>query len=535
MDKMPFRYPKIAIPTQSLIVVDLSSDRMDGQIAACVLQGIVNRQREQKIYVTNTYCFDNKRSLFLEQAQMAEPFLSLLYSDVPVERLHKKDNPNWPGLYALLEQFSGLVKGVIIWDPALEAATIEAATTIAGQTDGLPVSPELAAALTDRNLPVIVDLREQNFRRDAECLEWLLANWFEHADHSVAFTWSHMTTDAESWGAANKDYVVANGLFTFYLDIVDEQERSCYLNVLKHYPPGTPVMGWTDEHFSDPFFQSVGYFMVPYISVENMSVHSSFPSTTGRQLDPQPMEIDPDGVYAAFYIADGDNLLHTFCYHPYTILNSPVYGKIPITWVINPGIIDLAPRLFDWYLSRLENQELAAMMGDGLPGSDRAEGFKAFCQMTASYLQRAGMHSLKVMAESEAVAWNVQPDVVNSGYDGPTDGRGIGPYEYHLDGETFHIGNVSAISWEDWWQELGPLHPEQVREVVRGAPPGQPLFLNIFCGTCNMDQFGGEHPRDAVAVINRMADILRAYGEQDGKHYYYVRSMDVAATYRKYM
>lgn len=49
MDKMPFRYPKIAIPTQSLIVVDLSSDRMDGQIAACVLQGIVNRQREQKI------------------------------------------------------------------------------------------------------------------------------------------------------------------------------------------------------------------------------------------------------------------------------------------------------------------------------------------------------------------------------------------------------------------------------------------------------------------------------------------------------
>ncbi|MBU4444593.1 MAG: hypothetical protein L6422_06255 [Candidatus Marinimicrobia bacterium] len=56
-----YRYPVMETPTDSLVVTDLSLDRMDGQIAACVLQGIVNRQSRQKIYVMNTYCFDNKR------------------------------------------------------------------------------------------------------------------------------------------------------------------------------------------------------------------------------------------------------------------------------------------------------------------------------------------------------------------------------------------------------------------------------------------------------------------------------------------
>ena len=57
---MPYSLPKVQTPTNALVVADLRDDRMDAQIAACVLQGIVNRESEEKIYVHHTYCADNR-------------------------------------------------------------------------------------------------------------------------------------------------------------------------------------------------------------------------------------------------------------------------------------------------------------------------------------------------------------------------------------------------------------------------------------------------------------------------------------------
>ena len=44
-------YPTNPVPTESLVVADLSNDDIEGQIAAIGLQGIVNRTEKQKIYV----------------------------------------------------------------------------------------------------------------------------------------------------------------------------------------------------------------------------------------------------------------------------------------------------------------------------------------------------------------------------------------------------------------------------------------------------------------------------------------------------
>lgn len=52
-------YPKVKIPTKSLVIVDLQNDDIEGQVAAIGLQGIVNRDSEQKIYVMNSRCKDN--------------------------------------------------------------------------------------------------------------------------------------------------------------------------------------------------------------------------------------------------------------------------------------------------------------------------------------------------------------------------------------------------------------------------------------------------------------------------------------------
>lgn len=507
------RYLKVTVPTKSIVAVDLGKDQMDGQIAGCVLQGIVNRDSKEKIYVMNTYCFDNKRG-GETQVQVAEQFLDILYHDVPVENLLPMNDREWPGFFALLDKFEKYIKGIIIWDPKLEQATIEAATTIAAQTDSLVVSPRLAEVLISKNIKLTLDLRKFEFKSNLECLSWLLENWFEEACKDIAFTWSHMTTDGQSWGAANKDYVVAMKLFTFYLDITNSEDRIHYFDVFKHYPQGTPILGWTDERWADALFAKLGYFLVPYISVENLTIHSSYPSTKGSQPDPKPVEVLPNGVYIAMFVADGDNLLHSMVYEPNAIINSTAYHKIPMTWILNPGMVDLAPRLFDWYYENMGNQEFAGMLSDGHPHSDRYLAFKRYCNFCDYYLKQAGMITLKQMEESEAVSWNIQPYVMNSGYAG-TCPKGIREYEYHMDGETFHIGSVKLIDGAD-----------TIRSLVKNSPKqDQPLFLNVFCGTAVVD---------LPQVVENIVEELKNHENEDGIRYFFLRSMDMAATYRQW-
>jgi len=470
-------FPKISVPTESLVVADLRYDRMDGQIAACTLQGLVNRVSKEKIYVHHTYCADNRggwndpKEFGLNMAHTAIQWLNNVYSDIPSQVLQPSEDADYPMLFALLEKYSDYVHGAVIFDPNLEQATIELATTIAGQKDYLVVSPELYERLTERgyNFSETEDLRKYSFRDNVECLEYSLKNYFETANHHVAFTWSHMTLGPDSWGAANKDYVVANRLFTFFLDIFDHSERGHYRDVLSRYPKGTPILGWTDEIVADGLFASLGVMMVPVISVENLTVSSSFPTVdipVGEVICP---EFEEDAVYIIFQVADGDNLEHSLVYEPYTIERDSAFGEIPAAWVMNPALCELAPRQLEFQTNvlRQSGQETAAMLSDGSPHPDRYTGFNRYCQILKQCMKRAGMVSMKQMADSEAVSWNVAPDVILSGYSG-SDPRGVGPGEYHMDGETFHIGS-------------SPLGECDLVSIIRDADT--PFFLSVFAGT----------------------------------------------------
>lgn len=507
-------YPTNPVPAESLVVADLSDDAIDGQIAAIGLQGIVNRTEKEKIYVMNSRCKDNRGGWTVRygtMAQMGQFWLDEIFDDMPFEKLELDVRQSNPAFKALLAKYKDFVKGVVIYDPSLEQATIEAATTIAGQTDALILSPSLYEEVKGYGFHVIEDLRGR-FRSNIECVDWLLANYFEGANKDVAFTWSHMNLDfEESWGAANKDYVVANRLFTFYLDITVPDE--CHYNetVIKRYPAGTPIVGWTDELWADKLFADYGYVMVPLISVENMTVMSSFPDVQGKPIEPKAYDVDENTVVIAFLISDGDNLLHTMVYMPYTISNSENFGAVPVTWIINPAITDLAPRVFRWYENKFSatGQEMGAMMGDGSPIPERYEGFSFYCALTKHYVEKAGMRTVKQMISGEDVAWNVQPYVVQSGYAG-TDWRGIGPYEYHMDGNCFHVGTTNS--------ESGYLDA-----ALDNAPEGEPLFLSVMIGTASTD------------CLTYAAELKKKIeSRNDGKKYLFVRTADLAATYRAY-
>ena len=139
-------YPKVKTPTKSLVIVDLQNDDIEGQVAAIGLQGIVNRDSEQKIYVMNSRCKDNHGGWKTgphDMAQMGQFWLDRVLKDIPQETLTLDATKSNPGFSALVEQYKKHIKGVVIYDPELVEATIEAATTIAAQTDALIVSPRL--------------------------------------------------------------------------------------------------------------------------------------------------------------------------------------------------------------------------------------------------------------------------------------------------------------------------------------------------------------------------------------------------------
>ncbi len=476
---MKLSLPKVSIPTQSLVVADMKYDNMDGQIAACVLQGIVNREDTEKIYVLNTHCADNRGNWPVppdsgeRQAQAAAQWLTEIFDDIPQTTMEPEDDDKYPAFLGLLKRYAAKVKGMIIFDPDLVDATVEAATTIAGQTDGIVVSPELSNRLKSFGFPIIEDLRLYCFSSNIECLQWLKEKYFQNANKDVAFTWSHMNLGKESWGAANKDYVVANRLFTYYLDIHQEEERDYYENIVKEYPMGTPILGWTDELVADELFAKMGYVMIPYISVENLTVQSSFPSVDLSPPKLPEVEPDEDAVYILFHVADGDNLLHSLVYEPFTIRKDKNFGSVPATWILNPVMAEIAPRAMLWLTNILlaNGQEPAAMLGDGSPSSERYEGFHFYCEFVKYHMKKAGMRTMKQMSEGEAVAWNVQPRALLGGYAG-TDCRGIGPYEYHLDKNTFHIGST-------------PLGKADLVSLIHHAPQGRPLFLSVFSGTAS--------------------------------------------------
>lgn len=506
-------YPRNNTPTESLVVVDLQNDPVESQVACIGLQGIINRDSVEKLYVKNSRCKDNHGGWMTgdkkAQAQMGQFWLDEIFTDIPQQEIALNTEEKYPALAALVEKYKDSIKGVIIYDYDLVEATIEAATTIAGQTDGLIVSPDVYESLAAYNFPVIEDLRGK-FKDNFECVDWLLENYWENANHDVAFTWSHMTLDyPESWGAANKDYVVANRLFTYFLDIRVHEECAYYETVVKRYPAGTPIMGWTDELKADKLFADYGYVMVPFISVENMTIQSSFPAIQGKPIEPEVYDVEPGQVNIAFMISDGDNLLHTMIYMPYTISNSENFGAVPITWIINPGISDLAPRVYDWYRSKFDvtNQEMGAMMGDGSPNSDRYEGFSFYCAWAKHYIDQAGVLTMKQMIDGESVAWNVQPYCLEGGYAG-TDWRGIGPKELHFDNNTLHVGTTNERNLE---------------KIIDATPADEPLFLSVMIGCAHMD---------VTSYAKQIQERLLA--RNDGRKYEFMKTADLAATYRVY-
>ena len=77
--------------------------------------------------------------------------------------------------------------------------------------------------------------------------------------------------------------------------------------------------------------------------------------------------------------------------------------------------------------------------------------------------------------------------------------------------KSFHIGTVGGKS----------LNLDKIIKIIQSAPANEPLFLSVFAGYAS---------NDVCSKVKKFCEELK--NQNDGKQYFFVRSMDLAATYR---
>jgi hypothetical protein len=357
-------------------------DRGDAILTARVIQGLVNRQSQDKIWLfnensTSSYTGSNSWDF---QKVMLETLPEL--KDLSRNNLPRQSGVNG-GLHALLEYITknnpNLIKGWVIWDPNLEGqvrmATSGAAVTIAAQKSYLAVSPELKNLIESWGFSFskTIDLRNLKFKHDWQVLNWLVKNYFATSNrkHQLLYstgTNSYLGTTSNGSGPYQTDtklfegvidYAVATNGFAFNVDVADANDDRAILNMLQQ--PGliegkTGIIGWVPTHPGRTSTAEVptglgftSYYVIGTSISSNFSVLGAFPDSQVDLPDLKVYPVDEKDVFITWWIADGDNLDHTFKGMFGHFKQSPDFGQKGITWSISPILAHLTPPLYNWY------------------------------------------------------------------------------------------------------------------------------------------------------------------------------------------
>ncbi len=375
--------------TQHLALYDLRKFPHDVQLTATIMAGIINRPQPQ------VYLITGDDDIF---------WLKTCGSSIPQ---HTPSVTNQNLIEALLTTYSHSFQGLIIYDPKL-TDTVNIATMLAGQRDGIVVSPAQAQALQDaHNLRVLVDL--QNFHWDTrlQAYSWAQQNLLVGATaHFVAGLDPTTITGLRS-------FLVATRTFIYWLDsrkylsdfsVGLLSERSLMQQILSAFQPGTTHLGW----FAD---ESSGVCLTSRAAIAVLATDHFVNMEVWTAIQPQTPIVPPvlqtteiptieNKIYVSFTISDGDNL--QYCLHRMAkIWRDSARGSFPIGWTISPVLMQAAPALAQYYMSTATpNDELiAGPSGAGyiFPSHWPDESVGLFLQRTGQLMQAMNLTTLEVL------------------------------------------------------------------------------------------------------------------------------------------
>ncbi len=362
-------------------------------IALTTLVGLVNRP-QPKVYLI----MGEDETFWLKE----------VFGDIPQNVISATGDA---ALGVLLDTYHSNVKGVVIYDPGLND-TINIATMIAAQQDGIVVSPAQASALQDKyHFSVLTDLRTHGWKSRLQAYHWAFQNLRDGCS-------SRLVAGIDTGIMGLRSFLVATRTFIYNLDSRDYlpspvslmtdgllSERELMRQILNSFPSGATHLGWFPDESSGVNLTSQAAMTV--LATDHFSnlevwtaaqITSAMPVVTSSRED----ELSPTAntVYVSFTISDGDNL--QYCQHRMKNLwRDSARGVVPIGWTLSPSLMHAAPRLAEYYVkSATPNDEfIAGPSGAGyiFPSHWPTEHLDAFLQITGKQMQAMNMTTLEVL------------------------------------------------------------------------------------------------------------------------------------------
>lgn len=373
-----------------LDVYDLRGAMRDVQLAVTTGVGILNRP-QPRVYLI----FSSDDEYWLKQLAPSLP--QTLTSQTGDAALN-----------ILLEKYHVHIQGLIIYDPNL-IDTINIATTLAGQRDGIVVSPELAQELQGLYaLPVLADLRIYRWYNRLQAYLWAQKNLLSDcSSHLVAGMSPNIVNGLRS-------FLVATRTFVYWLDtrrnVLDfsvglRSEHTLAERIYRSFAPGTIHLGWfIDEPSGVAMTSRAAIAVLASDFFNNLEVWTALQLSNSIRPVPVIADIDvkmaKDKVYVAFTMSDGDNL--QYCQHRMLRLwRDSARGSVPLGWTISPVLLEAAPVMAQYYIdSATPNDELIAGPSGAayiFPSHWPTASLSQFLQHTGELMQSMGLKTLSAL------------------------------------------------------------------------------------------------------------------------------------------
>jgi hypothetical protein len=373
-------FPSFA-PIEKLDVIASSGLAADVATMIVTLQGVIDKT-QPRIYVS-----DGGTGDLLWLSELAVPTTTVT-------------DP-----FALVAKYKGEVAGIVITDDA-QPATLDLATTIAGQTNAIVASPALAATLTAApySLAVTADLRTNHFAASLDVYQYELDHYGQSATHRLIIGLTPSIPDHL------RDYAVATGALVVWLDPRNASEKALLDQFLALLPATSPYLGWWADEPSgvaEAASHGVPVFAADWSS--NLTVLGGSPRggfTPEAPTAPPPLD---KKIYVSMFMSDGDNVQEDQHLIPLK-WSVPARGQAPIGWTISPALVDLAPVILRYYRRTATVDDVLVSGPSGLgytyPAAWPAGAFDAYARVTGAYMQAAGLRAITV--------WNNGSDLASA-------------------------------------------------------------------------------------------------------------------------
>ncbi len=496
---------------------DGTPESYDEALAVACLQGIINRKTPE-LYVLSR---KNTRPQF---------WLDLLAKDG--RWLQGRETRPLTNLDALVKLAGPRLKGAGISDPAVPAS-VNVASTVAGVTDGIVLSPEFADRyLAQWHLPVIKDLRglftgAETGSKKNDAYRWAIREYLAKgrcSSHLLCLFEDSFTTRTRGdiGYVLTRDWAVKNRAFVLDLSPwgdekplddpdqrlgLDQETYKLVLAETLRHSAGKQMTELTgffafskyanmpdhkSAHEPVPTEWESVWLMSPYNCYQNtissdcfnQSLHSQAPRKPLQQhraAKKVPLE---NKTYICILMADYDSATPLYEFLPNHWHNGD-RGKIPLAWGLNPNLLETYPDLIAYFYS-------TATATDTFTADASAAGYMNPNRVRKEYLPLFVKHNRRFFREADmtlapmVLDWDQPtPDVKDAFRQFAPDGLATIVMDLH--------GNGGKMPAPHVWKDMPVME-----------------LLNDTCNFASADQ-----------TANAMANAIKARGNQEPGFYFF--------------